>query len=94
MVLEFFVKRRVFALFFAAKHLAQNQQNNQFKNLYISNHGEARDIRFGQQVNLIQGLPLGTPTQEVVTSLLQNHVTLTNLFISSYRRVTVIKFGL
>ena len=35
---------------------------------------------------------LGTLPQEVVTSLLYNHMTLTNLFISNFR-ATVIKFG-
>ena len=49
----------------------------------ISSHGEAANIKFGQQVNLIQ---------RVVTSLPQNHMTLTNLFISHYRVATVIKF--
>ena len=37
------------------------------------------------QVNLIQRVPLGTLPQKVVMSLPHNHVTLTNLFISSYR---------
>ena len=49
-------------------------------------HGEARNIKFGQQVNLIQMVALGTPPQRVVTSLPHNHhVTLTNLCISGYR---------
>ena len=36
----------------------------------ISSHGEARNIKFGQQVCLIQRVPLGTPPQEVLTSSL------------------------
>ena len=39
------------------------QQNDQFENLYISSHGKARNIKFGQQVNIIERVPLGTPTQ-------------------------------
>ena len=59
--------------------------------IYISSHREARNIKFGQQVNIIEKVPLGTPLLVVVMSLAHNHVT--NLFISSYKRVTVIKFG-
>ena len=59
--------------------------------IYISSHEEARNIEFGQQVNIIETVPLGTPPQEVVMSLAHNHET--NLFISSYRGATVIKFG-
>ena len=59
--------------------------------LYISSHGEARNIKFGQQVNIIEMVPLGTPPQVVVMTIAHNHVT--NLFISSYRGATVIKFG-
>ena len=59
-------------------------------NIYISSHLEARNIKFGQQVN-IEMVPLGTPPQAVLISLAHNHMT--NLFISSYRRATVIKFG-
>ena len=57
-------------------------QNDRFENLYISSHEEARNIEFGQQINITERVPLGTP-QVVVMSLAQNHVT--NLFISSYR---------
>ena len=71
---------------------AQSQQNNQIENLYISSHREARNIKFRQQVNIIEGIPLGTPPLAVVTTLAHNHVT--NLFILSYRGITVIKFGL
>ena len=59
---------------------------------YISSNGEARNIKFRQQVNLIQRDQLGTLPQEVVMLLPHNPVTLTNLFISSYREATVIKF--
>ena len=48
--------------------------------------------KFGKQVNLIQWVPFGTPSQEVVTLLPHNQVTLTNLYISSYKGTTVIKF--
>ena len=41
----------------------------------IYSHGKARNIKFGQQVNLIQRVPLGTQPQEVATSLPNNHVT-------------------
>ena len=40
-------------------------------------------LTFGQQVNLIQKVPLATLPQEVVTSLPHKYVTLANLFISS-----------
>ena len=72
---------------------AKSQQNEQFENLYISSYGEARNITFWQQVNLIQRVSLGTCPQELVTSLPHNYVTLTNIFIPSYRRATAIKFG-
>ena len=61
--------------------------------LKISSHAETRNIKFGQQVNPIERVPLGTLPQEVVTSLPHNHMILTNLFISSYREATVLKFG-
>ena len=41
-------------------------------------------FKFKQKVNLIQNVPLGTLSQEVVTSLLHNYMTLANLFISTY----------
>ena len=53
--------------------------------LKISSLGEARNIKFGQQVNLTQRGLLGTLPQEVVTSLHQNHMTLKNLLNSGYR---------
>ena len=56
----------------------------------ISSHGEARNIKFGQQVNIIERMAMATPPQVVVMTLAHNHVT--NLFISSYRGSTVIKF--
>ena len=49
-------------------------------------------IKLGQQVNLIESVALGTPPRKVVTLLLHN-VTLANLFVSSYRGATVMKFG-
>ena len=58
--------------------------------LYISSHREARNIKFGHQINIIERVPLGTLPQAVVMSLAHNH--LTNLFISSYRGAAVIKF--
>ena len=70
---------------------AQSQQNDQFENLYICSYGEVRNIKFGQQVNINEKVPLGTPPQAVVMTLAHNHMT--NLFISSYRGATVIKFG-
>ena len=54
--------------------------------------GEARNIKFGQHVNVIKKVLLGTPSQEVVMLLAYNHMT--NLSISSYKGATVIKFGL
>ena len=61
--------------------------------IYISAvMGEARNIKIGQQVNLIQRVPQVTPHQEVMTSLPHNHATLTNLFFSSYRGDTFVKF--
>ena len=61
--------------------------------IYVSSYGEARNIKFGHQVNLIQRVQLGPLPQGVVTSLPDNNVTLTNFFISSYRGITVIKRG-
>ena len=57
--------------------------------LKISCHAETRN-KFRQQVNLIKRISLGPLLQEVM-SLPQNH--LTNVFISSYRWATVIKFS-
>ena len=45
--------------------------------LYTSSHGEARNIKFGQQVNPFKGLHWYSPS-EIVMSLPNNHVTLTN----------------
>ena len=53
-------------------------------------HGEARNIKFGQYVSINERVPLRTSPQELVMSLFCNHVT--NLFISSCRWATVIKF--
>ena len=61
--------------------LAQSQQNDyqlpnsKFENLNISSHGEARNTKFGYQVNLIQKVQLGPLPQEVVKSLHHNHMT-------------------
>ena len=41
-------------------------------------------MKFGQQAHLIQRVPLRIPPQELVMALPHNHMTLTNLFISSY----------
>ena len=49
--------------------------------------------QIGHHVNLIQRVQLGPLPHQVVTSLPHNHVILTNLFISSYRGATIIKFG-
>ena len=46
-----------------------------------------------RRLNLNQRVPLGTPSQEVVKSLPHNHVTLTDLFISSYREVLSSNLG-
>ena len=51
--------------------------------------GEARNIKLGQQVNLIQRVQLNTPHQEVVISLPHNHVTSS---LSLVTGATVIKF--
>ena len=51
----------------------------------------ARNIEFGQLVNITERVPFGTPPLAVVMTLAPNHAT--NLFMSSYRGVTVVKFG-
>ena len=71
----------------------KSRQNDQFENPDVSSHGKARNIKFRHQVNFIQRVQLSPLPKEVVTSLPQNHMTLTNLFISSYSGATVIKFG-
>ena len=60
--------------------------------IYISSHEEARNIKFGEQINFILRVRMGTPTQEEVTSSPPDHMTLRNLLISSYRGA-VIKCG-
>ena len=52
-------------------------------NLYISSHREARNIKFGQQVNIIERVSLGTPPRTVLMPLAHNYTT--NLLILSYR---------
>ena len=69
---------------------AQSQQNESFENLYISSQVDARNIKFGHLINIIERVPLGTPPQALVMPLAHNH--LTNLFISSYRVAAAIKF--
>ena len=61
-----------------------------WKSIYLRS-GKARNIKFGQQVNIIERVPLSTSPQEVVVSFAHNHVT--NLFVTSYRGATVIKIG-
>ena len=58
--------------------------------MYIFRHREARNIKFGHQINIIERVPLGTLPQAVLMLLAHNH--LTNLFISNYRGAAVIKF--
>ena len=51
--------------------LLQSKQNEKFKNLYISCHGEARNIKFGQLVNFIQLAYIGYSTwvgRDTITS--------------------------
>ena len=48
---------------------------DQFENLYIPSHREARNIKFGQQVNTVERTPLGTPLRVVVMSSAHNHMT-------------------
>ena len=43
--------------------------------IYVSSHGEARNIKFRHQINSIERVPLGTPPQVVVMSLAHNHLT-------------------
>ena len=57
--------------------------------IYISSHGEARNIKLGCLIN-IERVPLGTLPQAVVMSLAHNH--LANLLILGYRGAAVIKF--
>ena len=45
------------------------------------------------KLNLIQRVPLDTLPQELVASLPHNHVTLTDLFISSYRGLLLPNLG-
>ena len=52
---------------------------------------ETSNFIFGQQINTIEMVLLGTLLQAVVMTLAHNH--LTNIFILSYRGAAVIKFG-
>ena len=66
-------------------------QNYQFENLYISSHGKARNINIWTMgKHHCKGF-IGYSVSGGMISLAHNHVT--NLFISSYRGATVIKFG-
>ena len=56
--------------------------------MYISSHGEARNSKFVQQVNLIQRVRLHTLTQKVLISL--THI---QISLSLVTGATVIKFG-
>ena len=66
-----------------------------FKNTYLYKntsksfgstvHGEARNIKFGQEVNLIQRDLFGTLSLEVLTSLPHIGMTLKSIFISCQR---------
>ena len=50
--------------------IAQNLQNNQFDNLYIYSHEEARNIKFGPQGKLlIQRVLFGNLPKKELTSL-------------------------
>ena len=42
--------------------------------IYIASHRKARNNKFGEQINIIKRVPLGTP-QVVVMSLTHKHVT-------------------
>ena len=57
--------------------------------VYISSHGEARNIRFGQQLNIIERVPWGTLPQAVVKSLAHNHMTKSNSVIEVDRALTI-----
>ena len=50
-------------------------------------------MKLGHQLNLIKRVQLVPLPQKVVTTLPDKCVTLTNLFISSNRGATAIKFG-
>ena len=53
----------------------------------ISSHREARDIKFGHQINIIERVSLGPLPQAVVISLAHNY--LKNLFILSCRGAVI-----
>ena len=42
--------------------------------IYVFSQGEARNIKFGQQANIIERVPLGTPPQVVVMTLAHNYM--------------------
>ena len=49
-------------------------QSSQFENLYISSHGETRNIKFGYQVNLIQSVQLGPLKFAGFTLIFKHHL--------------------
>ena len=63
-----------------------------WKSIYFESR-RSYNIRFGWQIDLIQRIPLYTLPQVLLLSLPLNHVTLTILFISIYRVVTVTNLG-
>ena len=89
----------------------QIQQNDQFENARICNHGDTRNVKFGHRQTSLKGFHKGslpdihvnltsafiwavnttpwwsTSLLEVVTSLPFDHMTLINLYISSYKEV-------
>ena len=73
-------------------HMPNPENNCDMEKLETSqSHGESRSIKFGQQVNITERVPLGTPPQAIVMSFAHNDVT--NLFISSYRGVLLSNLG-
>ena len=67
--------------------LLKGSKMTSLKSIYLQSQ---RNIKFQQQVNIIERVPLGTPPQAVVMTLAHNHMA--NLFISSDRGANVIKF--
>ena len=62
--------------------------------IYISSYDEARNIKFGHQINIIKRVPLGTPPQAVVMSLAQNHLTNLKLQRSCCYQIWALKLTL
>ena len=74
-------------------NLCSKSANDQYEDLFISNHGEARNNKFKKLINLIQRVPLVIPPKDVVKSLPGNHMILEDFVSSSYRGAVAIKFG-